>query len=588
MEAWMGGWTRVGLAVGVVAGLWCGSPDPARACGAFFCDGTAPVNQAAERIIFAKNADDTVTAVIQILYQGPAERFSWVLPVPGVPEVQVSSDLAFARLQAATNPVHTMATRVEGTCASPTSGGGGPDAFSVSDAGTAWQDGSVEDAPLPVQIVGEGNVGPYDYVVISLDPELAHPGDAAVEWLQSNGYDVDDFGRERLGPYLAGGLNLIAFRLSKGQSAGSIRPIRITFPQGAPAIPIRPTAVAANDDMGVLVWVLGPSRAVPINYLALELNDALINWFNPGPTYDAVVTAAADEAGGHGFVTEMAGLSSTVPRVIVSPSEQSTWSTVQASDWDGAHGELLWRTTDAYGSWDGFADVLERHVPVPEGVALEDFYACPGCYVSFTDPHVEGFDAVAYVADLGLDVVEPMRDTQALLDGSPYMTRLYTTLSPAEMTVDPLFDFNPDLPDVQRIQSATRVIECCSSVFQWEAPWRAELPSGLVVRGRGTGWPLQAPGHGLPFNRRILDMTTRGEGIVVADNTEVIVAALGERNAPLCGTGASRCSIVAPSPVRSSGILWAAALVLFATLWRRRRNTVTSTGGRHTRGPRRR
>ena len=47
-------------------------PEPAEACGGFFCSASAPINQAAERIIFSKNADQTVTAVVQIQYQGPS------------------------------------------------------------------------------------------------------------------------------------------------------------------------------------------------------------------------------------------------------------------------------------------------------------------------------------------------------------------------------------------------------------------------------------------------------------------------------------------------------------------------------------
>ena len=63
--------------------------------------------------------------------------------------------------------------------------------------------------------------------------------------------------------------------------AGSIRPIMITYESELPYIPIRPTAVAAKDDMGVMVWVGAKSRAIPENYKALELNEALINWFSP-------------------------------------------------------------------------------------------------------------------------------------------------------------------------------------------------------------------------------------------------------------------------------------------------------------------
>ncbi|MEN9581497.1 MAG: hypothetical protein RJA70_4506, partial [Pseudomonadota bacterium] len=45
---------------------------PADACGGLFCDSSNPVNQAAERIVFAKNDDGTVTAAIEVLYEGSA------------------------------------------------------------------------------------------------------------------------------------------------------------------------------------------------------------------------------------------------------------------------------------------------------------------------------------------------------------------------------------------------------------------------------------------------------------------------------------------------------------------------------------
>ena len=83
-------WTLCVGAVFVFATLLL--TDRAEACGGLFCLAAAPVNQAAERIIFTKNADDTVTAVVQIQYEGPSEEFAWVLPVPGIPDVDVSSD----------------------------------------------------------------------------------------------------------------------------------------------------------------------------------------------------------------------------------------------------------------------------------------------------------------------------------------------------------------------------------------------------------------------------------------------------------------------------------------------------------------
>ena len=57
--------------------------------------------------------------MIQILYDGPSESFSWLLPISTVPEgdqLGVASDIAFTRLQFATNPQFNLTQTVEGEC----------------------------------------------------------------------------------------------------------------------------------------------------------------------------------------------------------------------------------------------------------------------------------------------------------------------------------------------------------------------------------------------------------------------------------------------------------------------------------------
>ena len=54
----------------------------------------------------------------------------------------------------------------------------------------------------------------------------------------------------------------------------------LTYESKLPMIPLRPTAVAAQDDMGIQVWVIGPSQAVPANYKSLVINEALIDWLS--------------------------------------------------------------------------------------------------------------------------------------------------------------------------------------------------------------------------------------------------------------------------------------------------------------------
>ena len=65
------------------------------------------------------------------------------------------------------------------------------------------------------------------------------------------------------------------------------------------------------------------------------------------------------------------------------------------------------------------------------------------------------FDAAAMAKDLDDRIITPMKDAQALFGRHPYMTRLFTTISPDEMTKDPMFSFNPDLPDVTNIHQVT-------------------------------------------------------------------------------------------------------------------------------------
>lgn len=558
----------LGFLVALVASLSM-QPKPAQACGGLFCSASAPVNQAAERIIFSKNADGTVTAVVQIQYQGPSEEFAWVLPVPGIPDVTVSSDLAFTRLQLAGNPQYNLATVVEGECLeSFNEGNRNAGGF----GGAAGSGGSAGSGGGGVNVLARGNVGPYDYVVIMPEGAFEHVGDVMVEWLTNEGYDVVPPGgdpadiSDLLGSYLEGGMNLIAFRLTKGNENGTIRPIRITYASDQPMIPIRPTAVAANDDMGVMVWVLGESRAVPVNYRSLELNEALIDWPRSGSNYNQVVVAAANEAGGQGFVTERAGESDALDNVVVTEFEREQWEQLQVNEPALLSEELL-RESTRFSGWDGYLEVLEDFLP-PEDLDL--FMQCPQC-----DNTLAPFDKEAFMNALASDVVAPMLETDELLASRPYVTRLYTTLSAPEMDVDPLFDFNADLTAVSNVHNATRVFECNPTIALSEAPSRVELEDGRVVRlPPGGSWPFTVGDEGAPpANKTVAQLTTSGPGTIVTDNSDAIDDTLDEHNAGVpkvqdpTVTMAGGCA-AAPNP---TGPLWWLGLALAGLLVRRRR-----------------
>jgi len=524
----------IGVAVWATSSLL---PASASACGGFFCNTAQPVNQAAEGIIFADNGDGTVTAVIQIKYQGPSKSFSWLLPISSVPktdsDIGVASNLAFQRLQSATNPNYSLTVRVEGTCKQEQNLGIGSSSGGASSAGVGPT--TAEPGGDGVTVEASGVVGAFEWTVISLDKSLADPADVAVTWLKTNGYDVPSMAPELLGPYLQDGMYLLALRLTKGADSGSIRPIVLTYKGTQPSIPIKVTAVAANDDMGVLTWVLGKTRAVPQNYLSLELNEARINWFNAASNYNSVVTDAANDAGGQGFVTEFAGPSSTLKQAIWTQFDDSNWTSFQNTVYQ-SFSEFFTRAYQTYGQYDGFWDATRNAVTLPANVTFDAFKLCPNCYAAQIQ-----FDPAAYLAELDKGVIEPIKLVQNLVDAHPELSRMYTTMSADEMTLDPLFTFNPDLKDVSNVHTAVRVIECDPSLYQFDAPWRIELPQGGVVRGAANAanaatWPAAL--SDLPPNRLIVRTGVSGSGEVVEDDSGAIKNQLATYNAGV-GNGAS-------------------------------------------------
>lgn len=484
----------------------------ASACGGLFCSASSPVNQVAERILFAQDGE-TTTQIVEILYDGPAERFAWVLPVPGEPEIAVSSSVVFQRLQQATNPIYQLTTSMTGDCSGALALARGS---SDASSGASFLGGP------SVTVVDQGSVGPFDYQTIAVDAADADPASVAIRWLEANDYDVGELGPDVLRPYLEDGLNLLAVRLQKGLPTGAIRPLSLTFQSSQPSIPIRPTAVAANDDMGVLVWVLGASRTVPVNYKGLELNELMINWLNPGSTYDQVVSAAADEAGGQGFVTELAQQAANLhdaidPRSTALDPDRYTNLTVA---------DAVIELTGNYGLYDGFDKVLAENVVLRDGVSPEAFLECPYCYErgagndSAGDPIGET-NVPAFLDAIQSQVLDPISDAADLFLHHAYVTRLYTTMSAEDMDVDPLFDFNPDLDDVSNVHTAERVVTCDGTA----GPWKVVLEGGRSIYGEGNVWPLGTDTTPrVPLNARVVEFKTTGAPSVEVDNTSVIAS----------------------------------------------------------------
>jgi hypothetical protein len=560
-----------GMTAAVAAGLLATVPaPPARACGGLFCSAANPVNQAAERIIFSYDKPQKkVTAVVEILYQGPSEKFAWVLPVPGIPQVAVSTSALLDRLQAMTNPTYAINRSWGDQCGGGTRGGFGGTGGSGGASAPGSPGPSGSSGPT-VNVLASGSVGPYDFEVIMVNPANSDPAMVGIEWLKAHGYDVGALGPDVLRPYLRDGLNLLAFKLSKNQMTGSIRPVMLTYNSDHPMIPIRPTAVAANDDMGILVWVLGSGRAVPTNYKTLELNEAILDWFNPAMVYNDVVAAAADEAGGQGFVTELAGATTGMAdnlyqeRFAVDQFRQqadgqtpaelvvSVVNTFSTFANGGFGGPFASRPSGGRVALDGVTDVIQKHLKLTEmGINVDEFLQSPRCYFQqFRSPtqfycdgkptpakviDLTGFDVRAFLTDVEGMIIGPIEKTVQLFRDQRYMTRFYTTMSPRDMTLDPDFDLNPSLPNISNAHTvAMKYLDTCPGDVSGR--WEATLQSGTVVKGRDSTWPFNVKDQRMPVNRVVTQLSASGPGTVVKDNTATINGIMTGSGTPTGGT----------------------------------------------------
>ena len=340
--------TRSIVFVAVIAAAIVVAADNAFACGGFFCR-NVPVDQVGERIVFTDNDDGTITSLIEILYQGAAEDFSWILPIPeaieaGALTVPEDGTEIFDELHDLTD-VQILAPPQ-------------PDCAEVMRLSTSL--GTETSRAAKVDVFSSGEVGPFGFDVVG-----ATDKGALVTWLRDNNYQVTNDMIPLIDVYVEQEMAFIAMRLLDGETSDSITPIEITYPAERPMIPLRLTAVAAQPNMPVWVWFFGDAPAGPVNYARMEVATEEIRFFPFGNDYTFLVQQRANAFDGHAFITEFA---------------QPTASIEFEQEWLRQRGAT-----------------------------------------------------------------------------SSHLTRLATYIDPAEMTLDPIFEFDANLPTVSHIRDASEL-----------------------------------------------------------------------------------------------------------------------------------
>jgi MYXO-CTERM domain-containing protein len=542
------------------------APRPAHACGGTFCDAgpnvmdpeAMPVDQTGETIVFVVGTTH-VEAHIQIQYdpESGAERFAWLIPILGTaPEFSVGSQRLFTALQNSTVPSYGYVNQQEscgfggtgdewggdewggdgGYCdeggdgAAGTSGAGGGDG-----TGEGGDDG--ETTGGGTEVVGQDTIGAFDVVVL----QSKTAADLEI-WLGDNEFFQDPLATPILQEYIDQGALFAAVRLNNGAGVGEIHPIVMRYEGSEPCVPIRLTRIAAREDMDIRAFFLSSARVYPSNYRHVELNPLKLDWINLANNYKDVVTMAIDApmVDGHGFVTEYAGPTLVVPREGL---HDEAWShtpfqAATALDAPGllaAQGLLACEAGECTFFHPLIQGIMADFLPVPEGVTLGEFYGCIECYQEQVDQ--EAWDGPSFARALRERIIDPGLHAQQLLDTNPVVTRLYTTLSPHEMTLDPMFHAEPgDLSVVDDTAvTSTRWFPCGGTT-------EMQLAEGNRVVALPTfdQWPDISPAE-MPWVERVSEHVLGQAPVVLVENTALIDELLAAWNSGLSFARAASC-----------------------------------------------
>ncbi|MEZ4454166.1 MAG: DUF2330 domain-containing protein [Nannocystaceae bacterium] len=525
------------------------APGRADACGGFFCDGGPqgmPVDQSGENILFAFDGD-TVEVHIQIAYDPntDASKFSWVIPVTALPEFFVGSEVLFDNVLNGTVPFYGRNT-VNEICGDSGFGTMGTTGTSTSGGSDSATDGGTGDTGGP-NVVYEATVGAFDVVVLE-----GGNTDEVVQWLNDNGYQQDPEAVPILDAYLKEGNLFAAFKLAPAEKP-VVHPIVLRYKGVEPCVPIRLTRIAAVEDMDIRVFFLGDHRAIPTNYRHVLVNPLKIDWPGLGANYKEVVTAAVDafKAEGNAFVTEYAGPSDVIPTFgLFDPgwdpkAFNGLWPTDVAAELQNQGLLYCEDYGEVYCNYNHplLLGLLLEHLPPPDGISPDEFYYCLSCYEGMIDLLQWG-DGSGFANAFTDRIYNPGERALGLLQSKPYVTRMYTTISPHEMLEDPVFFENADLPPVDNTRIAQRYIRC-------DGHAEYTLPDGRWVFIPNNGpWP-DFPGE-MPWEEETQQMAMAGPPQVLNSNTALIDQLLAEWNAQAAPSATGGTETGSGSPTETS------------------------------------
>jgi MYXO-CTERM domain-containing protein len=509
------------------------APVEADACGGTFCDTgptSMPVDQTGENILF-HIGENSVEAHIQIQYDpdSGASQFAWVIPVTALPEFEVGSQLFFDAVLAGSVPTYGNTTTAD-FCGDD-DGFNGADEAGDDGTGTGDPAGDGDGDNGNPEVVYQATVGAFEIAVLD-----GGTVEGVMTWLGANGYEQDPAAEPILASYLEDEFLFVAMKLSNQAGIDEIHPIVIRYEGTEACVPIRLTRIAASEDMDIRAFFLGQARTVPLNYRHVLVNPLKLDWFNFAANYKEVITMAVDaeQADGNAFVTEYAGPSNVIqsatffnpawdeaPIAALGTSPVGIYEVLQGQGLIFCDPE--WDTQCTFGN-PLLGPLFAEYIPVPAAVDPTSFYECLSCFEAQID--ITAWNAAEFATKFQERVIAPAENALALVENNPYLTRMYTTISPAEMNDDPMFRENANLSDVSTNQQSTQTLHCDGSTT-------VVLPDGRQVyfpAGADLVWPDF--GDEMPWEEDVgkANMADDAPLVVLVDNTDRINELLAAHN----------------------------------------------------------
>ena len=477
-----------------------------------------PASSSGDAIVFGMSSNDDGSTFVRMQFQveyHASDEFAWILPVPSVPsKLELGSSLLFHTLFQETLPKFELEIDEEGELlqvaedgipvATSKQGGEAMVTGGACDASVLEQD-CPEQGPTrggeagAVTVWKDGHAGLLDFAVV----EAIESRDL-LEWLIANNYTVPEDTtalEDVLDKYLEQGNNVyVVMKVAPKAPAGAVQPISVEYELPTLAaegeqvhkVPTLLSSLSAsasemsNRTLQVYFFSeVSNTRAIPVNYLDMALNDAHVDWVGclsdssmAKCYYDDYIrryTQAITEVDNQKtLTTEYNGASNIVENKVAIAN-------LDLAEMESSETWLdFFLTLEAVGvpPIASVQAIIDRYVP-PKSFEINTPFQCvqwdhayqpnrqaspslSDCYSIFIEPEGWTWDPVGLGQELEELILAPARAAQTWIDQDyTSLTRLYGQIPTSDATMEePYFVITTEKPKVDNIHRARAVPVC--------------------------------------------------------------------------------------------------------------------------------